>query len=114
GAPASAAPRLAASMMPGPPPVATTLPRSAVVELGAAAVGNYAPELAGRLIPAPPVAFAYPCRSPDDDRRCHPPFPQIFFRFLIFEMEANTARRIAKEKVLVKNRQPVGGGSQLC
>ena len=83
-------------------------PRSAMVKLGAAAVGNDAAELAGRLIPAPPVAFADARRSQDDDRRCHPPFAQIFFRLLIFEMEADPARRIAEEKVLVENRQPVG------
>jgi hypothetical protein len=66
---------------------------------GAAALKNDAGEAPRLFVPQSmlgrPVS-PYPSAAKNDDRRPHPPGAQFLLHFLIFELEAHAAHRVAK------------------
>ena len=113
GAPTSAAPRLAASMMPGPPPVAITLSRSsspavrcAPPRSDAIAPKSRASSYQRRWPPGPSSRIR--ARAEHHDGRAHAPGPETFLGLGVFQQEADAAHGVAEQELLVQGRQAIG------
>src|SRR5262245_13244632 len=119
GAPTSDAPRLAASMMPGPPPVAMTLSRWPSTGLRAPPRSDTIRAEATRFIVparhpcggrrAMPVRLADAGAAQDHNGRPDAPGTKPLVGFGELEEKAHPLHGIAEEKVRVRCGQAVGG-----